>query len=114
MSTGPDDGHPFAARLRLCRAALVLALGCVLTAASWSWDVEVGGGACGTAFRVHPGSGYAVTGGETSDGARRVARDECLQAGAWPWRAGWATLVAGAGGAVALLVVPLLARPRRT
>ncbi|GMA22510.1 hypothetical protein GCM10025864_02690 [Luteimicrobium album] len=102
-----------APRTRLRRAALVLALGCVMTGASWSWDVEVGGGICGTAFRVHPGSGYAVTGGEMSDDVRQDLRDGCQQAGAWPWRAGWATLGAGAAGAVAILVLPLVVRRPR-
>jgi hypothetical protein len=98
-------------RTRLRRAALVL--GCIMTAASWSWDVESGGGTCAIAFHAHPGSGYAVTGGEMSDDVRRDLRDGCRQAGAWPWRAGWVTLGAGAAGAVALLVVPLAVRRPR-
>ncbi len=108
MSTSVENGHGRLLRRRLRTAALVLALGCVLAFAWWSWDVEVDGGICGSAFHVHPGSGYAVTGGEMSDDVRRDLRDGCQQAGAWPWLLGWAAL-----GGCSLVALGLVAAPSR-
>ncbi|MFC8732563.1 hypothetical protein ACFT5B_08905 [Luteimicrobium sp. NPDC057192] len=113
MSTGPEGRRAGTSGRRLRSAALVLALGCVMTVAWWSWDVEVGGGICGSAFHVHPGSGYAVTGGEMSDDVRRDLRDGCQQAGAWPWRAGWASLGGCGLVALGLVAAPLVPHPRR-
>jgi hypothetical protein len=113
MSAGVERGRERPLGRRLRAAALVLGLGCVLAFAWWSWDVESDDAICGSAFTVHPGSGYVVTGGEFHEAERRALSDQCEQAGAWPWRLGWVAL--GGCGLVALAMVagPVVSRARR-
>jgi len=112
MSAGVESGRERTLGRRVRAAALVLGLGCVLAFAWWSWDVASDDAICGSAFTVHPGSGYAVTGGEFSDDERRQLSDQCEQAGAWPWRLGWVALGGCGLIALALVAAPVVARAR--